>query len=143
MMTLKEHVKAKYRLSVMIRAQKNDKITSNLSKWIRTGVREKLYLEVDICKILSLFYKKLKDLLHHTADFMVACRRKDEEKKLQNHNLIVLPQLNQTEVLFSSHDQIEYHRIDKVQQRLLHRFGWLGMRKACERWVNALCRVYK
>ena len=27
--------------------------------------------------------------------------------------------------------------IDKVQQRLLRRFDWPGLRKACERWVNA------
>ena len=38
---LKEHVKARYRLSDLIRAQKNDKMTSNLSKWIRTGPRRK------------------------------------------------------------------------------------------------------
>ena len=31
-MTLKEHVKARYRPSDLIRAQKNDKMTSNLSK---------------------------------------------------------------------------------------------------------------
>ena len=36
MMALKEHVKARYRLSDLIRAQKNDKMTSNLSKWIRS-----------------------------------------------------------------------------------------------------------
>ena len=34
MMALKEHVKARYRLSELIRAQKNDKMTSNFSKWI-------------------------------------------------------------------------------------------------------------
>ena len=39
--TLKEHVKARYRLSDLIRDQKNDKMTSNLSKWIRTGSKEK------------------------------------------------------------------------------------------------------
>ena len=39
-MALKEHVKARYRLSDLIRAQKNDKMTSNLSKWIRTGAKE-------------------------------------------------------------------------------------------------------
>ena len=46
-MALKEHVKARYRLSDLIRAQKNDKMTSNLSKWIRTGSKEKgvQYLE--------------------------------------------------------------------------------------------------
>ena len=27
--------------------------------------------------------------------------------------------------------------INKVQQRILHRFDWPGLRKACERWVNA------
>ena len=41
MMALKEHVKASYRLSVLIRAQKSDKMKSNLSKWIRAGVKEK------------------------------------------------------------------------------------------------------
>ena len=41
MMALKEHVRAKNRLSDLIRAQKNDKMTSNQSKWIRTGVKKK------------------------------------------------------------------------------------------------------
>ena len=40
-MALKEHVKARYRLSDLIRAQTNDKMTSNLSKCIRTGAKEK------------------------------------------------------------------------------------------------------
>ena len=47
MMDLNEHVKAKKRLSDLIRAQKNDKKTSKLSKWIRTGVKEKGDLEED------------------------------------------------------------------------------------------------
>ena len=46
-MALKEHVKARYRLSDLIRAQKNDKMTSDLSKWIRTGADEKGDLEKD------------------------------------------------------------------------------------------------
>ena len=46
-MALKEKVKARYRLSDLIRAQKNDKMTSNLSKWIRTGAKEKGDLEED------------------------------------------------------------------------------------------------
>ena len=52
MMSLKEHVKARYRLSDLIRAQKNDKMTSKLSTWIRTGVKEKGDLEEDSYKIL-------------------------------------------------------------------------------------------
>ena len=136
-MALKEHVKARYRLSDLIRAQKNDKMTSNLSKWIRTGAKEKGDLEEDSYKILSQFYKERKDLLYHAADGMVACRRKDEEKILHKHNLIILPQLYQTEVLFRSHDQMGHQGIDKVQQSILHRFDWPGLRKACERWVKA------
>ena len=41
MMALKEHIRARYHLSDLIRAQKNDKMTSNLSKWIRTGEKRK------------------------------------------------------------------------------------------------------
>ena len=65
-MALKEQVKAIYRMSDLIRAQKNDKMTSNFSKWIRT--REKGDLEEDSYKILSQFYKERRDLLYHTAD---------------------------------------------------------------------------
>ena len=68
---------------------------------------------------------------------MVACRRKHEEKILHKHNFIILPQLYQTEVLFRSHDQMGHQGIHKVQQKILHRFDWPGLRKACERWVNA------
>ena len=57
-----------------------------------------------------------KDLLYHTADCVLACRRKDEENIQHKHNLIILPQLYQTEVLFRSHDQMGHQGIDKVQQ---------------------------
>ena len=137
MMALKEHFRARYRLSDLIRVQKNDKMTSNLSKWIRTGEKEKGDLEEDNYKVLSQFYKERKELLYHIADGVVACRRKDEEKILHKHNIIILPQLYQTEVLFRSHDQMGHQGIDKVQQRILHRFDGPGLRKAYERWVNA------
>ena len=67
-MALKEHFKARFRLSDLIRAQKKDKMTSNLSKWMRTGSKEKGALEEDSYNILSQFYKDRKDLLYHTAD---------------------------------------------------------------------------
>ena len=131
MLVLKEHVQVRYRLSDLIRAQKNDKMTSNLSKRIRTGHKEKGDLEEDNYKILSQFYKERRHLLYHTADGVVACRRKDEEKILHRHNPTILSQLYQTEVLFRSHDQMGHQGIDKVQQRILHRFDWPGLRKAC------------
>ena len=118
-------------------------MTSNLSKWIRTVDKEKEDLEEDSYKILSEFYKERRDLLYHTADAVVACRRKDEDKILQKHNLIILPQLYQTEVLFRSHGQMGHQGIDKVQQIILHRFDWPGLRKACERWVNACLSCFQ
>ena len=133
MMVLKRHVKARYRLSDLIRAQKNDKMKSNLSKWIRTGEKEKADLEEDSYKILSQFYKERMDLLYHRVDGVVACKRKDEEKILHRHNLIILLRLHQTEVLFRSHDQMGHQGIDKVQQKILHRFDCSGLRKVVER----------
>ena len=44
---------------------------------------------------------------------------------------------DQTEVLFRSRYQMAHQGIDKVQQRVLYRFDWPGLRKVCERWVNA------
>ena len=79
-MALKEHVKARYRLSDQMRAQKNDKMTSNFFTWIWTGSKEKGDMEEDSYKILSQFYKDRKDLLNHTGDGVLACKRKDEEK---------------------------------------------------------------
>ena len=111
-MALKEHVKARYRLSDLIRAQNNDKMTSNLSTWIRTGSKAKGDLEEDSYKILSQFYKDRKYLLYHTADGVVACKRKDEEKILHKHNLNILAQLYQTEVLFRSHGQMGHQGIE-------------------------------
>ena len=49
----------------------------------------------------------------------------------------MLPQLYQTELLFRSHDQMGHQGIDKVYQRILKRFEWPGMKKACEKWVTA------
>ena len=118
---------------------------SSLSKWIPTGVKEKRDLEENSYKILSQFYKERKDLLYHTADGMVACRRRDEEKILHKHNIIIIPQLYQTEVLFRSHNQMGHQVVYKVQQRVLHRMDRPGLRKACKKWVNAcmLCLQVK
>ena len=75
-------------------------MTSNLSKLIMTAVKEKGDGEEDSYKILSQFYKERRDLLYHTADGVIACRGKEEEKVKHRHNLTILPQLYQTEVLF-------------------------------------------
>ena len=71
--------------------------------------------------------------LYLNKDGIVACKRREEDKFLYKYNAIVWPQLYQTELLFRSHDQMGHQRIDKVYQRILKRFEWPGMKKACEK----------
>ena len=61
-------------------------------------MKEKGDMEDDSYKNLQPVLQREKDLLYHTADGVVACRRKDEEKILHKHNLIILPQLYQSVV---------------------------------------------
>ena len=75
--------------------------------------------------------------LYLNKDGIVACKRREEDRVLYKYNAIVLPQLYQTELLFRSHDQMGHQGIDKVYQRILKRFEWPGMKKACEKWVTA------
>ena len=129
-MALKEHVKARYRLSDLIRAQKNDKMTSNLSKWIQSGVKEKGELEEDSYKILSQFYKEKKRLTLHTADGVVACKRGKMRRRYYTNTTSSYCHSCIKRRCFSDRTTRWAHQgIDKVQQRILHRFDWPGMRK--------------
>ena len=134
---IKTYLKAKYRLSDLLRAQRNDRMTSNLKRWIENGAPDKGDLEEDSYKILKQFYLKTKDLLYLNKDGIVACKRKEEDKVLYKYNSIVLPKLNQTELLFRSHDQMGHPCVDKVYNRIKKRFEWLGLKKACEKWISA------
>ena len=60
--------------------------------------------------------------LYLNKDGFVACKRREDDKVLYKYNAIVLPQLYQTELLFTSHDQMGYQGIVKVYQRILKRF---------------------
>ena len=68
--------------------------------------------------------------------------RRDEDKVLHKYNAIVLPQLYQTEQ-DRSHDQMGHQGIDRVYQRILKRFEWPGMKKACEKGVGACLSCQK
>ena len=104
---IKTYLKARYRLSDLLRAQQNARMTSNLKRWIENGAPDKKVLEKDSYKMLKQFYLKRKDLLYLNKDGIVACKRKEEDKVLYKYNSIVLPQLYQTELLFRSHDQMD------------------------------------
>ena len=131
MRVMKTYLKARYRLSDLLRAQRNDRMTSKLKRWIKNGSPDKGDLEEDSYRILK------EGRLYLNKDGIVACKRRDEDKVLYKYNAIVLPQLYQTELLFRLHDQMGHQGIDKVYQRILKRFEWPGMKKACEKWVPA------
>ena len=76
--------------------------------------------------------------LYLNKDGIVACKRREEDKVMCEYNAIVLPQLYQTELLFSSHDQMGYQGIDKLYQRTLECFEWSGMKKSCEKGPNEI-----
>ena len=137
MRVMKTYLKARYRLSDLLRAQRNDRMTSNLKRWIENGSPDKGDLEEDSYRILREYFMQWEGRLYLNKDGIVACKRRDEDKVLYKYNAIVLPQPYQTELLFRSHDQMGYQGIDKVYQRILKRFEWPGMRKACEKWVTA------
>ena len=137
MNVVKTYLKARYRLSDLLRAQRNDRMTSSLKRWIENGVPDKGDLEEDSYKILKQFYLKRKDLLYLNKDGIVACKRREKDTVLYKNNLIVLPQLYQTELLFRSHDQMGHQRVDKVYNRIQKRFEWPGLKKACEKWISA------
>ena len=136
MNVVKTYLKARYRLSDLLRAQRNDRMTSSLKRWIENGAPDKGDLEEDSYKILKQFYLKRNDLLYLDKDGIVACNRKEEDKVLYKYNSIVLPQLYQTELLFRSHDQMGHQGVDKVYNRIQKRFEWPGLKKACEKWPS-------
>ena len=131
MRDMKTYLKARYRLSDLLRAQRNDRMTSNLKRWIENGSPEKGDLEENSYRILRQYFMQKEGRLYLIKDGIVACRRRDEDKTLYKYNAIVLPQLYQTELLFRSHDQMGHQGIDKLYQRILKCFEWneKGMRE--------------
>ena len=69
------------------------------------------------------------DSLSKMTEFYERLEQKLEQK--------LEPQLYQTELLFRSLDQMGHQGIDKIYQRILKRFEWPGMKKACRKWVAA------
>ena len=130
MRVVKTYLKARYRLSNLLRAQRNDRMTSNLKRWIENGSPDKGDLEEDSYRILRQYLMQKEGRLYLNKDGgIVACKRREEDKVLYKYNAIVLPQLYQTELLFRSHDQMGHQGIDKVYQRILKRFECPGMKR--------------
>ena len=83
---VKTYLRARNRVSDLLRAQQNDKMTINPKRKPDKGD-----LVEDNYKILKQFYLERKDLLYLSKDGIVACKRKEEDKLLSKYNSIVLP----------------------------------------------------
>ena len=102
MRVMKTYLKARYRLSDLLRAQRNDRMTSNLKRWIEYGSPDKGDLEEDSYRILRQYFMQKEGRLYLNKDGIVACKKGDEDKVLYKYNTIVLPQLYQTELFCRS-----------------------------------------
>ena len=134
---MKTYLKARYRFSDLLRAQRIDRMTSKLRRWIENGTPDKGDLEEDSYRILRQYFMQKEGRLYLNKDGIVACKRTEADKVLYKYNAMVLPQLYQTELLFRSHDQMGHQGNDKVYQRILKHFECPGMTKPCEKWVTA------
>ena len=80
MRVMKTYLMARYRLSDLLRAQRNDCMTSNLKRLIENGAPNKGDLEEDSYRILRQYFMQKKGRLYLNKDGIVACRRGDEDK---------------------------------------------------------------
>ena len=89
---MKTYLKARYRLSDLLRAQRNDRMTNNLKRWIENGTPDKGDLEEDGYRILRQYFMQKEGRLYLNKDGIVACKRREEDKVLyKKNNAIVLP----------------------------------------------------
>ena len=70
---MKMHLKARYRLSDLLRAQRNDRMSGNLKRWIENGTPDKGDLEEDSYRILRHYFKLKEGSLYLNKDGIVAC----------------------------------------------------------------------
>ena len=90
MRVMKTYLKARYILSDLLRAQRKDRMTSNLKKWVENGSPDKGDLEEDSYRILRQYFMQKEGRLYLNKDLIVACKRRDEDKVLYKYNAIVL-----------------------------------------------------
>ena len=86
MRVMKTYLKARYRLSDLLRAQKNHRMTNNLKSWIENGIPDKGDLEKDSYRILRQYFMQKEGRLYLNKDGIVACKRREEDKVLYKYN---------------------------------------------------------
>ena len=80
MRAMKKYLKARYRLSDLLRGQRNDRMTSNLKRWIENGAPDKGDLEEDSYRILRQYFMQKEGRFYLNKDGIVACKRREEKR---------------------------------------------------------------
>ena len=80
MRVMKTYLEARYRLSDLLRAQRNKHMTNNLKRWIENGSPDKGDLEEDSYRILRQYFMQKDGRLYLNKDGIVACKRREEGK---------------------------------------------------------------
>ena len=84
MRIMKMYLKARYRLSDLPRAQRNNRMTSNLKRWIENGAPVKGDLKEDSYRILRQYFMQKERRLYLNKDGIVDCKRREEDKVCTN-----------------------------------------------------------
>ena len=74
MRVMKSFFNARYRLSDLLRAQRNDRMTSNLKRWIENGAPDKGDLEEDSYRILRQYFMQKEGRSYLNKDGIVVCK---------------------------------------------------------------------
>ena len=79
MRVMKIYLKARYRLSDLLRAQRKNRMTSNLKRWVENGAPDKGDLKEDSYRILRQNFMQKEGRLYLNKDGIVACKRREED----------------------------------------------------------------
>ena len=108
---MKKYLKAIYRLSDLLGAQRNDRMTSSLKRRIENAATDKADLEKDNYRILRQYFMQREGQLHLNKYRNVVFKRREEDKVLYKYNAIVLTQIYQAELLSESQDQMSFETL--------------------------------
>ena len=108
MRVMKTYLKARYRLLDLLRAQRNDPMTSNLKRWIENGSPDKGDLEEDSYRILRQYFMQKEGRLYLNKDGIVACKRREEDRVLYKYKTTDSEQIGQ---IYLGEEELKVRRI--------------------------------
>ena len=108
MRVMKTYLNARYRLLELLRAQRNDRMTSNLKRWIENGSPYKGDLEEDSYRILRQYFMQKEGRLYLNKDGIVACKRREEDRVLHKYKTTDSEQIGQ---IYLGEEELKVRRI--------------------------------